>query len=263
MLVFRDDTSRVRERAIKKYDKSGRPQVGSTSRSTSTTGSRSAYQRNLKSFRAAPSTRTQKEGSSSTDSENPTMPSLIVRQPINGGLVQGATSAFMEQFRTDDAEVFWAAFDCTSVLYPTASSSVCFSFALEAISLLAMSLLDKDSTVNLVRPAMKAYGRSLRAINRALESQDQRTIDHTFMAIELVCLFETISESQSSLGRAELHLRGMMSMLAVRGREQFVTKTGRRLFLAAVFLWVSPTILIVHLWVPNLYLTFAELRHHR
>jgi hypothetical protein len=174
------------------------------------------------------------------------MPNLIVQQPVNGGLVQGATAAFMDQFQTDDAEVFWVAFDCCSVLYPTASSSVCFSFALEAMSLLAMSLLDKDSTADLVRPAMKAYGRALRAINRALEMHDQRTIDHTFMAIELVCLFEAVSEVESSLRRAEKHLRGMMSVLTIRGPEQFATKTGRRLFLAAVFLWVSTSILTIH-----------------
>ena len=170
-LVFRDDTTRIRARAIKKYDKTLHPEPSSASRSISATRSRAVYQSNLRSSGPAGSTKSHKEGSSSTDSENPTMPNLVVRQPVNGGLVQGATAAFMEQFRTDDAEVFWTAFDCTSVLYPTASSSVCFSFALEAISLLAMSLLDKDSTADILRPGMQAYGRALRAINRALEAK--------------------------------------------------------------------------------------------
>jgi hypothetical protein len=152
----------------------------------------------------------------------------------------------MDRFRTDDAEVFWAAFDCCSVLYPTASLSVCFSFALEAISLLAISLQDKESTMDILTPAMKAYGRTLRAINHAWEIRDQRTIDHTFMAIELVCLFETLSEAESSLRRAEQHLRGMMSMISMRGSRQFVSKTGRRLFLAAIFLWVSTIVRAVH-----------------
>ena len=241
-LVFRDDTTRIRARAIKKYDKNLHPEPASASQSTSVTRSRTAYQSNLRSSGVAWFTKSHKEGSSSTDSENPTMPNLVVWQPVNGGLVQGATAAFMEQFQTDDAEVFWTAFDCTSVLYPTASSSVCFSFALEAISLLAMSLLDKDSTADILRPAIQAYGRALRAINRALKAQDQRTLDHTFMAIELVCLFECLCEVESSWGRVELHLRGMMSMLAARGRKQFATKTGRRLFLSAVFLWVRAPI---------------------
>src|SRR5271156_4564098 len=77
------------------------------------------------------------------------------------------------------------------------------------------------------------------AINRALEIQDQRTIDHTFMAIEFVCWFETISEFESCLTRAAIHMVGMMTILSMRGPEQFATEMGRRLFLSAVFLWVG------------------------
>ena len=117
------------------------------------------------------------------------MPNPIARQSANGAMMQGATSAFIKQFRTEDAETFWAAFDCCSVFYPTVSSSICFSLASEAI--------------------------------------------------ELVCWFETISEFESCLTRAAIHMAGMMTILSMRGPEQFATEMGRRLFLSAVFLWVG------------------------
>jgi hypothetical protein len=106
--------------------------------------------------------------------------------------------------------------------------------------------MDKDSTADIIRPAMKAYGRALRAISHALDMQDQRTIDHTFVTIELINLFEFLSEVESSLIRAKQHLRDMLAILSMRGFKQFASKTGRALFLAAIFLWVSTVIQIVH-----------------
>lgn len=61
--------------------------------------------------------------------------------------------------------------------------------------------------------AVKAYGRALRAINRTLDMQNQRTIDHTFMAIELFYFFESLSDTESSLRRSDHHLRGMISII--------------------------------------------------
>jgi hypothetical protein len=86
LYLFRDDTTRVRERAIKRYDKSGITQLGSASQSMSVTGSRNADHTDLRNFTAELSSRPQKESSSSTDSEDPATPNLIVRQPVNGGL---------------------------------------------------------------------------------------------------------------------------------------------------------------------------------
>lgn len=55
-------------------------------------------------------------------------------------------------------------------------------------------------------------------------------------AIELVCLFETLTKFGDSVGRAQKHLLGLISMLSARGDDQFTSPIGRRLFLTSFLL---------------------------
>ena len=172
----------------------------------------------------------------STESEQSARMMLVSRQPMHHVLVQGAASAFIER-TASTTDLFWTAFDCLSTLYPANSASECFLSAVEAVSLMNLSVTDTGSNKDITTTAMTSYGRALKAINLALEDPKQRLNDYTFMAIELICLFETISKFEDSVGRAQKHLQGLISMLSARGDYQFNTPTGRRLFLTSFLLW--------------------------
>lgn len=172
---------------------------------------------------------------------------------VGNALTQGAISSFMSQWAAPDPDLFWASFDGAALLYPTAHLSTCYISALEAVALMTMSCHDKETHMDLRRPAMKAYGRSLGLINKTLEDPSQRTIDHTFMAIELIILFEllesglhsefigprygSLGEFNHKVDRVLAHLRGIMAVVSIRGREQFSESLGRRLFLTACVIW--------------------------
>ena len=172
---------------------------------------------------------------------------------VGNALTQGAISAFMSQWSYPDPDLFWASFDGAALLYPTAHLSTCYMSALEAVSLMTLSCGDKDHNTDLRRPAMRAYGRALATINKALEDPEQRRIDHTFMAIELIILFELLEsglhsefvgprygssgEFNHKVDRVLAHLRGIMAVVSIRGQEQFSDSLGRRLFLTACVIW--------------------------
>jgi hypothetical protein len=123
-------------------------------------------------------------------SVDPKLSSGLSCQPVRGALIQGAVSVFISQWTGSNPQPSWSGFDCAVLLYPTASISLAFSNALEAISLLTVSLSDRRDVLDIKRSAVKSYGRALHAINSALRVPEQLTIDHTLGAIELICLFE-------------------------------------------------------------------------
>jgi hypothetical protein len=131
-------------------------------------------------------------------SVNLTWSSGLPCQPVRGALIQGAVSAFISQWIGSNLESSWTGFDCAAVLYPTASMSLAFSNALEAISLLTVSLSDTRHVLDIKQSAVQSYGRALRAINSALCAPKQLAIDHTLGAIELICLFEVLHQFHQS-----------------------------------------------------------------
>ena len=159
----------------------------------------------------------------------------------------------MSQWAAPDHDLFWANFDGAALLYPTAHLSTCYVSALEAVALMTMSYHDKETQTDPRRPAMNGIWRSLGLINKTLEDPTQRTIDHTFMAVELINLFEllesglhsefigprhrTLGEFNHKVDRVLACLRGIMPVVSIRGREQFSESLGRRIFLTTCVIW--------------------------
>ena len=254
---FREESTKVKKRAAKRY---GKPQKQDTS-SEDEKASCEAKGDEPETFGSSTETLVPSEEFNQPEVEEVKTSPLqqsertlsVPHVSVGNALTQGAISAFMSQWSSPDPDLFWASFDGAALLYPTAHLSTCYISALEAVSLMTMSCGDKDHNTDLRRPAMKAYGRSLAMINKALEDPTQRTIDHTFMAIELIILFEllesglhsefvgprygTIGEFNLKVDRVLAHLRGIMAVVSIRGREQFSDSLGRRLFLTACVVW--------------------------
>ena len=167
-----------------------------------------------------------------------TIPTPDLRTP-RSTLIAGAVATFLHQWSIPDLDVFWGALDSVPELYKTAPAKGCFRIGLEALALLTMALPRDSQKYDIRKSAMRMYGAALKSVNIALGDLDQRVTDHTFMAVIFICIFETLTQVPDAATRAAVHLRGLMTMVDLRGPGQFSTATGRRLFLVADFLWVS------------------------
>lgn len=250
---FREENSKLRERAAKQYGKPKKLQATSAGEGVPARSSEVELEQAGTPDRSSRQKEAANEEVVTTPLNSSERRLSTPHVSVGNALTQGAISAFMSQWSSPDPELFWASFDGAALLYPTAHLSICYTSALEAVSLMTMSCGDKEHNTDLRRPAMKAYGRSLALINKALEDSAQRTIDHTFMAIELIILFEllesglhsefvgprygTLGDFNHKVDRVLAHLRGIMAVVSIRGREQFSNSLGRRLFLTACVIW--------------------------
>jgi hypothetical protein len=75
------------------------------------------------------------------------------------------------------------------------------------------------------------YGRALAALNHALKSPVEAVADTTLMAVILLGMFETINfNTWHRYSAWAAHVRGAMTLLELRGKEQFAQKLGGLLF---------------------------------
>ncbi|KXS97830.1 hypothetical protein AC578_10527 [Pseudocercospora eumusae] len=82
--------------------------------------------------------------------------------------------------------------------------------------------------------ARKHYLTALQLTNSALRSQEDVKRDSTLLAIVILGIFEAVSGFQKSLDTWRDHVNGAASLLQLRGRDQFNTQTGCRLYLQTV-----------------------------
>ncbi|KAF7192993.1 Pestheic acid cluster transcriptional regulator 3 [Pseudocercospora fuligena] len=82
--------------------------------------------------------------------------------------------------------------------------------------------------------ARKHYLTALQLTNSALRSQEDVKRDSTLLAIVILGIFEAVSGFQKSLDTWRDHVNGAASLLQLRGRDQFKTQTGCRLYLQTV-----------------------------
>ncbi len=83
----------------------------------------------------------------------------------------------------------------------------------------------------LMEEAEREYTVALRSTNAALRSSRDATTDSTLISVMLLGLYETLTfESQRSVMSWKEHLDGATMLLRLRGRQQFRTYTGLRIF---------------------------------
>ena len=80
--------------------------------------------------------------------------------------------------------------------------------------------------------ARQNYALALKKVNEALASSDCSRSNDTLLCVLMLTYFETLVEKNHQPSSAwSAHVRGMASLLTVRGAEQFQTQTGRLLFM--------------------------------
>ena len=83
----------------------------------------------------------------------------------------------------------------------------------------------------LMDEANREYSVALRSTNAALRSWSEATTDSTLISVMLLSLYETLTfEGQRSVNSWKEHLDGATMLLRLRGRQQFQTYTGLRIF---------------------------------
>ncbi|KAF2675862.1 hypothetical protein K458DRAFT_323572 [Lentithecium fluviatile CBS 122367] len=100
-----------------------------------------------------------------------------------------------------------------------------------ALGLAGAANLLKDAALKI--EAMKWYLNALHMTNQALASPTQVKSDNTLFATLLLSVFESTSNETSLIAWAN-HVAGSASLLRMRGKTQFATPAGRRMYLQTV-----------------------------
>lgn len=181
-LVFRNDTSVVRERAEKKYERKRQSRRSEESPAMQ-------IENAIPAFEDDPSTQAYK--STSRDRLSPgSGTSTLSSQPDEQALVEGAVAAYLSQWNHPHVWIWWSALDVSTVSASNSLPKGSFGLALKAVSLMAMAKRPKFHSHDLMRSARIEYGAALKALNRASHDPRQFTDDRVFMALILGATFE-------------------------------------------------------------------------
>ncbi|RDH29333.1 hypothetical protein BDQ94DRAFT_182352 [Aspergillus welwitschiae] len=82
----------------------------------------------------------------------------------------------------------------------------------------------------LARSAAEEYSKALRATNASLQDAVSATSDCTLGAVVTLSMYEIISGQSQMMAAWLNHARGALKLLELRGRKQFESAAGRRLF---------------------------------
>ena len=123
--------------------------------------------------------------------------------------------------------------DYLSDLYQTDSIPEGLLASMKAVGLAGYS--HSGHAPSLMKNARYQYLRAIQLTNAALQSRDDAKKDTTLMAIMILGIFEAVTgcNQQSVTAWAE-HVAGAAALLKLRGREQFRTAGGRRMFIQTV-----------------------------
>lgn len=184
-LTFKDDTSVVRERAEKKYEKRRRMREAGESSSESSR------------LRPTP-VHTESSTSSRSDTEQPTdlsegatsLMQLPLLHPREARVVEEAVTAFLSQWQNPNVELWWDIINPARMtnLKPFTGDSL--ATALQAVSVMMVAIKQDPPSTSLRTTAAKIYGAALRSINQTLQDPDEWLKDNTVLAVILTALFE-------------------------------------------------------------------------
>ena len=103
--------------------------------------------------------------------------------------------------------------------------------SMTALGLAGIANLCNDS--NFKREAMKWYSKALKMTNQALMSPGELKSDNTLLSTMLLSLWETTTNERTLEGWVT-HVDGSAQLLKLRGRQQFSTPAGRRMYMQVV-----------------------------
>lgn len=183
-LVFKDDTSIVRERAEKKYEKRRRRREADDNTESSSL------------LRPTPVHR-ESSTSSRSDSDAQMDPSELLQLPLLSAdevqVVDNAVATFLAQWSSPDIASWWDIPDPVSLASVQPFRGDSLATALQAVSLVMSALKQEPPSSPMMTSAAKVYGAALRSINRALQDPGEWLKDSTVLAVILTALFEVIA----------------------------------------------------------------------
>jgi hypothetical protein len=103
--------------------------------------------------------------------------------------------------------------------------------SMTALGLAGIANLCMDD--GLKREAIQWYSKALKMTNRALASPAEVKSDNTLLATMLLSLFESTNNETSLIGWVN-HVSGSASLLRMRGKNQFSTPAGRRMYMQVI-----------------------------
>jgi hypothetical protein len=193
-LVFRNDTVAIQERAHKNYDKKKHKiPDGSTSPEM--------RQRHLEE-------RSVSRPRSRAVEAKPSLPTRtsLVSQPDSGTLVEGSVATFLSQWNNPNVDFFWGLFDPVAKQPTNPSRNWDLGCAMNAVSLMALTLRPEMETMDLRRPASAMYGQTMQYINAALLNPAEAIDGETLLTVTLIAPFERMYDSWDMPCLPNLHI---------------------------------------------------------
>lgn len=121
-------------------------------------------------------------------------------------------------------------FDYLPPIYLQSNQSSPLAVATQCVAMASLAADWRDS--RLMNEARKQYSEALTLTNAALRSPADAVQDGTLISVLLLALFETLAfEGRHSPDDWTAHTLGAATLIRLRGKEQFNTYLGRRLFL--------------------------------
>lgn len=121
-------------------------------------------------------------------------------------------------------------FDYLPPIYLQSTQSSPLAVATQCVATASLASDWRDSRV--MNEARKQYSQALTLINAALRSPAEAVKDSTLISVLLLALFETLAfEGRHSPDDWTAHTLGAAAIIRLRGKAQFDTHLGRRLFL--------------------------------
>lgn len=149
----------------------------------------------------------------------PTQIRSAISEPIHDVAVTFLLNEYIQGSQFEYLPCLYRVCDATSVLSST----------LKAVGLASLSLY--TSQPELRGQALKFYSEAITEVNCALQSRDTAQRDDVLASIMLLSLYEALTLRQTTDTEAwSTHVHGAMSLVALRGREQFRSKLGLELF---------------------------------
>lgn len=153
------------------------------------------------------------------DTLAPTQIRPAISEPIHDVAVTFLLNRYIQGSRFEYLPCLYHVCDATSALPST----------LKAVGLASLSLY--TSQPELKGRALKFYGEAIAEVNYALQSREAAQRDDVLASIMLLSLYEALTLRQTTDTEAwSTHVHGALSLVALRGQEQFQSKIGLELF---------------------------------
>ncbi|KAF2658238.1 hypothetical protein K491DRAFT_739813 [Lophiostoma macrostomum CBS 122681] len=132
-------------------------------------------------------------------------------------------------FVYSDAPVTETFADYLKHQYVQSGTELALSSAMQALGLFGIAHTSKAGTD--VLEARRVYGRSLALTREALRDPERRSTDEVLAAVWFLAMVENMTASSLDQYRSwYAHIEGAMSLISLRGKQQFDSELGRILF---------------------------------